>query len=223
MSDDESIVSPAPSSKVILLTPSNYHVWAPEAEQRLMSLGLLRFVEDGKAGRPVPPLQPTKEATTTTKAEDGKGVKIESSSSSSSSLSWETLEKQRKAEEAWEEKDEKARATLLNAIRKDLRSIAVKGMTAKELWDALEVKYGKQSLSDSEFTFHSMISKRYQDGESMTAHVTFLRNSNLQLTNTDFHQTDKLMVYHLLKSLPAAEGRQRLEASTAKRRVRGNR
>lgn len=203
MSDDESIVSSAPSAKVIMLNPSNYHVWAPEAEQRLMSLGLLRFVEDGKAGRPVPPLQPTKEATTTTKAEDGKGVKIESSSSSSSSLSWETLEKQRKAEEAWEEKDEKARATLLNSIRKDLRSIAVKGMTAKELWDALEVKYGKQSLTDSEFTFHSMISKRYQDGESMTAHVTFLRNSNLQLTNTDFHQTDKLMVYHLLKSLPA--------------------
>jgi transposase InsO family protein len=195
MSDDESNVSSASSSKVTMLTPSNYHVWAPEAEHRLMTLGLLRFVENGKAERPLPLLS----GTTT---DDGKGIKLEPSSSSSSSLSWETLEKQRKAQEVWEEKDEKAKASLLNSIRKDLRTIVTKGMTAKELWDALAVKYGTQSLTDSEFTFHSMISKRYQDGESMTTHVNFLRNSNLQLTNTDFHQSDKLMMYHLLKSLP---------------------
>jgi hypothetical protein len=194
MSDDESIVS---SSKVTILNPSNYHVWAPEAEHRLMTLGLLRFVEDGKAERPAP-----LPAGTTT--DDGRGVKTGLLSSSlSSSLTWETLEKRRRVQEAWEEKDEKARATLLTSIRKDLRSIATKGMTARELWDALEVKYGKQSLTDSEFTFDSMISKRYQDGESMTAHVNFLRNSNLQLTKTDFHQTDKLMMYYLLKSLPS--------------------
>ena len=41
-------------------------------------------------------------------------------------------------------------ATLLNSMRKDLRSIAISGMTAKELWDAIKVKYGKQSLADSE-------------------------------------------------------------------------
>jgi transposase InsO family protein len=195
MSDDESVVSSIPSSKVTLLTPSNYHLWAPEAEHRLMTLGLLRFVEDGKAERPTPP--------TGTKTEDSKGVKMEFSSSSSSP-SWETLEKQRRAQETWDEKNEKAKATILTSIRKDLRSIATKEMTAKELWDALEMKYGKQSLTDSRFTFHSMISKKYQDGESMTAHVNFLRDSNLQLTNTAFHQTDEVMAYHLLNSLPAS-------------------
>ena len=95
MSDDETTVSSlSPSTKVTILTPTNYHIWAPETGQRLMSAGLLRFV-NGKAEKPIPLLMPTKAADTTTKAEDGKGVKSESSSSPSFSASptWEQIER----------------------------------------------------------------------------------------------------------------------------------
>jgi hypothetical protein len=40
-----------------------------------------------------------------------------------------------------------------------------------------------------------MISKKYTDGESMTAHMTFFRNSNPRLANIAF---SPVLVYHLL-------------------------
>jgi transposase InsO family protein len=191
MSDDEYSYSiPTVSStvtKVPLLTPSTYHLWSRELEYYLMQLGLWRIVS-GAAQRPTPLLVT---------------VKAESKDEASPSPLLYRDEKERKAVEAWEEKDEKAKATIIFAMRKDLRDIVTTTMTSKELWDAIKKKFDKQSLSDAEHTFNTMLSTRYTDGESMTAHINVFRDSNLRLKNTEFHQGNAALVFFLLKSLPS--------------------
>jgi hypothetical protein len=186
MSDDEFSYSTT-VTKVPLLTPSTYHLWSRELEYYLMQLGLWRIVS-GAAQRPTPLLVT---------------VKAESKDEASPSPPLYRDEKERKAVEAWEEKDEKAKATIIFAIRKDLRDVVTTEMTSKELWDAIKKKFGKQSLTDAEHTFNTMLSARYTDGESMTAHINLFRDSNLRLKGTEFHQGNAALVFFLLKSLPS--------------------
>jgi hypothetical protein len=197
MFDGESNASSTSPLKVTLLTPTNYHVWAPKARVRLMALGLWSYV-DGKKERPVLPTGAT--------TDDGKGVKDDPFSSSLSSPTQREAEKEMrelaKRRDLWVEKDERATASIVSLIREDLHPICKEGMTSKELWDAIEVKYGKQSITESGTTFDSLISRRYLDGEDMTSHIDSLRNTNLQLTKTPFHMSEEQMMYVLLKSLP---------------------
>ena len=193
--------SPSSPSQLVVLTPSNYHVWAQEVRIRLMLLGLVGYIE----GNEEKPVIPTETSTTG----DGKGVKAEGQStfSSSASINYErekAMIELKKQKRTWEKEDGKAVATILSLMREDLRSIITSGMTSKSLWDAIEARYGKQSATESGNTFRSLISKKYEDGESMTAHIQFLRNANLQLTKTTLHMTDNQMMHFLLESLPSS-------------------
>jgi transposase InsO family protein len=191
MSDDESSTYSTPtvsSTKVPLLTPSTYHLWSRELEYHLMQLGLWRIV-NGTATRPALLTEESKDMVPLSALTDGSALRDEA--------------QRRKAVEAWEEKDEKAKATIIFAMRKDLRDIVATDMTSKQLWEAIRNKFSKQSLTDAEHTFNTMLSTRYTDGESMTAHINVFRDSNLRLKNTEFHQGDAALVFFLLKSLPS--------------------
>ena len=102
------------------------------------------------------------------------------------------------------ERDGKACSIIKQLIRPDLQDVAKREMTSKELWDAIAAKYSRASMQESGTILRSLITRKYVDGESMTAHTRFFREQRLLLSNTDFYPHNKVMVCYLLESLPSS-------------------
>jgi hypothetical protein len=86
-----------------------------------------------------------------------------------------------------EYKDDRAIGTISNLIEPDqFEHIDGKG-TAKEAWDALSQKHADSHTGLAVFYIKvGMLNKRYTDGESMHAHLSFFTTKNRKLDKKAF-------------------------------------
>ena len=145
MFNGELTLSPSPPSLLVILTTSNYHVWAPKTRHRLMALGLVGYIQ-GEEQRPVIPTVTSTGGTTGVSVKSEGAVTLATPDLSASAYErakeLAALQKQRRT---WDREDGKAIATILSLMREDLQSIATEEMTSKALWDAIKAKWGQQS------------------------------------------------------------------------------
>ena len=188
MSDDESTtrhssLGTTTTISIPVLTPETYQPWAIKMINGYRMMGVWQIVS-GKKKRPEltpPPVkQEGKEAPDNRAQED----------------------RERKAQEVWDDKDEKAIAALFNCMREDLHDVITPEMTSHQAWEAIKAKYEKQSMTGTYSTFDTMLEKKYANGESMSEHINSFRQNNLRLKNTTLYQSDDALAYLLLRSLP---------------------
>jgi hypothetical protein len=167
------------------LTHGNYHAWAPHTKARLMELGISHFWIGDKiiplkltASVPAPNVLRTDITTLNREYKDDVCLYTDAICC-----------------------NDKAIGMISNVIELNQFKHINGKETAKEAWDALKQKHTDSHTSLAAFYIKvDMLNKKYTDGESMHAHLSFFSTENCKLATKAFN--DEFFVQIMLMSLP---------------------
>ena len=104
--------------------------------------------------------------------------------------------------EAWNNGDQKARATIGLLLEDSQLSLIKASKTAKQTWDALREHYEKATLTIQVSLLKDICDKRYSDGEDIERHVFEMEDLFERLSVAGQELDRNLQVAMVLRSLP---------------------